>query len=64
MYYFRQGQRRELTRDRYIEFCRVANQLTHLHAIVGTKFADYPPPPGISSDSGPWPSIPENTFGR
>jgi len=43
MYYFRQGQRRELTRDRYIEFCRVANQLPHLHAIVGTSLADYPP---------------------
>jgi trimethylamine---corrinoid protein Co-methyltransferase len=44
MYYFRQGQRSELTRDRYIEFCRVADQLTHLHAIVGTSLADYPPP--------------------
>jgi trimethylamine--corrinoid protein Co-methyltransferase len=43
MYYFHQGQRRELTRDRYIEFCRVASQLSHLHAIVGTSLADYPP---------------------
>jgi len=43
MYYVRGAQRRELTREFYVEFCRVANQLPHLHAIVGTNISDYPP---------------------
>ena len=44
MYYVRGRERKELTRDLYVEFCRVANQLPHLHAIVGTSLSDYPPP--------------------
>lgn len=43
MFYFRKGERRELTREAYSEFCRVANELPHLHAIVGTNISDYPP---------------------
>jgi trimethylamine--corrinoid protein Co-methyltransferase len=43
MYYFRDGERKELTRESYVEFCRVASQLRHLHAIVGTNLSDYPP---------------------
>lgn len=43
MFYFRGGERKELTRESYVEFCRVANQLPHLHAIVGTNLSDYPP---------------------
>ena len=43
MYYFRKSQRKELSRELYVEFCRVANQLPHLHAIVGTSLGDYPP---------------------
>jgi len=43
MYYFRGSERRELTRESYVEFCRVATQLPHLHAIVGTNLSDYPP---------------------
>ncbi len=43
MYYVRGSERRELTRESYAEFCRVANQLSHLHAIVGTSLSDYPP---------------------
>src|SRR5512138_562868 len=43
MYYYRQGTRQELTRETYVEFCRVAAQLPSLHAIVGTSLADYPP---------------------
>ncbi len=42
MYYVRGAERRELTRDLYVEFCRVADQLSHLHAIVGTNLSDYP----------------------
>jgi trimethylamine---corrinoid protein Co-methyltransferase len=44
LYYYREGQRRELTRDSYVEFCRVAGQLPTLHAIVGTNISDYPAP--------------------
>jgi len=44
MYYYRGGKRQELNRERYVEFCRVANQLPNLHAIVGTSLGDYPPP--------------------
>ena len=43
MFYFRGGERRELTREAYVEFCRVANHLPNLHAIVGTNISDYPP---------------------
>lgn len=43
MYYLRGMKRKELTRELYVEFCRVANQLPHLHAIVGTSLSDYPP---------------------
>jgi len=43
MYYVRGSKRRELTRESYVEFCRVANHLPHLHAIVGTSLSDYPP---------------------
>jgi trimethylamine--corrinoid protein Co-methyltransferase len=43
MYYFRGSERKELTRESYVEFCRVANQLPHVHAIVGTNLSDYPP---------------------
>jgi len=43
MYYLRGSERKELTRESYVEFCRVANQLPHLHAIVGTNLSDYPP---------------------
>jgi trimethylamine--corrinoid protein Co-methyltransferase len=43
MFYHGQGTRRELTRDTYVEFCRVANGLPNLHAIVGTSLGDYPP---------------------
>jgi len=42
MYYLRGSERRELSRDQYVEFCRIANHLPHLHAIVGTNLADYP----------------------
>ena len=44
MFYVRGTQRQELTRDSYVEFCRVAHHLPHLHAIVGTSLSDYPPP--------------------
>jgi trimethylamine---corrinoid protein Co-methyltransferase len=44
MYYYRGSKRRELNRETYVEFCRVANQLPNLHAIVGTSLGDYPPP--------------------
>ena len=44
MYYYRGGKRKELSRESYVEFCRVANQLPNLHAIVGTSLGDYPPP--------------------
>lgn len=43
LYYLRGSERKELTRDLYVEFCRVANRLDHLHAIVGTSLSDYPP---------------------
>lgn len=43
MFYLRGSERKELTRDFYVEFCRVANHLPHLHAIVGTNLSDYPP---------------------
>lgn len=43
MFYQRGGQRQELRRETYAEFCRVANHLPHLHAIVGTSLGDYPP---------------------
>lgn len=43
MFYFRGGERKELTREAYVEFCRVANHLPNLHAIVGTNISDYPP---------------------
>jgi trimethylamine--corrinoid protein Co-methyltransferase len=43
MYYFRGSERKELTRESYVEFCRVATQLPHLYAIVGTNLSDYPP---------------------
>ncbi len=43
MYYVRGSERRELTRDLYAEFCRVADRLSQLHAIVGTNLSDYPP---------------------
>jgi trimethylamine--corrinoid protein Co-methyltransferase len=43
MYYYRDGIRRELNRKSYVEFCRVANGLPNLHAIVGTSLGDYPP---------------------
>ncbi|MGE5254418.1 MAG: trimethylamine methyltransferase family protein [Planctomycetaceae bacterium] len=43
MYYYRGAERKELTRERYVEFCRVAQELSHLHAIVGTNLSDYPP---------------------
>jgi len=43
MYYRREGVRQELTRDTYVEFCRVANALPSLQAIVGTSLGDYPP---------------------
>jgi trimethylamine---corrinoid protein Co-methyltransferase len=43
MYYVRGSERKELTRESYSEFCRVANQLPHVHAIVGTNLSDYPP---------------------
>jgi len=42
MYYLRGSERRELTRELYVEFCRIANHLPHLHAIVGTNLPDYP----------------------
>jgi len=44
LFYVRGTQRQELTRDLYVEFCRVAHHLPHLHAIVGTSLSDYPPP--------------------
>jgi trimethylamine---corrinoid protein Co-methyltransferase len=44
MYSYRGGIRQELDRESYVEFCRVANQLPNLHAIVGTSLGDYPPP--------------------
>jgi trimethylamine--corrinoid protein Co-methyltransferase len=44
MYYQREGRRAELTRETYVEFCRVANAFPRLHAIVGTSLGDYPPP--------------------
>jgi len=44
MYYSRGSKRKELSRDSYVEFCRVANQLPNLHAIVGTSLGDFPPP--------------------
>jgi len=44
VFYSRGTQRQELTRDSYVEFCRVARHLPHLHAIVGTSLSDYPPP--------------------
>ncbi len=37
------GRRTALCRDSYVEFCRVANGLPNLHAIVGTSLDDYPP---------------------
>lgn len=43
LFYVQGSERKELTRDLYVEFCRVANQLTHLHAIVGTSLSEYPP---------------------
>ncbi len=43
MFYQREGVRQELTRDSFVEFCRVANELPNLHAIVGTSLGDYPP---------------------
>jgi trimethylamine--corrinoid protein Co-methyltransferase len=43
MYYFKGTERKELTRELYAEFCRVADHLPHLHAIVGTNLSDYPP---------------------
>ena len=43
MYYLRGSQRRELTRELYVEFCRAVDPLPHLHAIVGTNLSDYPP---------------------
>jgi len=43
LFYVRGSERKELTRELYVEFCRVANQLPHLHAIVGTSISDYPP---------------------
>lgn len=43
MYYLRGSERKELTRELYVEFCRVADHLPHLHAIVGTNLSDYPP---------------------
>ena len=43
LFYVRGSERKELTRELYVEFCRVANQLPHLHAIVGTSLSDYPP---------------------
>jgi trimethylamine--corrinoid protein Co-methyltransferase len=43
MFYQREGRRQELSRERYVEFCRVAAQLPQLHAIVGTSLGDYPP---------------------
>jgi len=43
MFYFRGGERKDLTREAYVEFCRVANELPNLHAIVGTNISDYPP---------------------
>jgi len=43
LFYVRGSERKELTREFYVEFCRVANQLPHLHAIVGTSLSDYPP---------------------
>ncbi|MBS3917537.1 MAG: trimethylamine methyltransferase family protein [Deltaproteobacteria bacterium] len=43
MFYLRGPERRELTRELYTEFCRVADHLPHLHAIVGTNLSDYPP---------------------
>jgi trimethylamine--corrinoid protein Co-methyltransferase len=43
LYYSRGSERKELTRERYAEFCRVANQLPHLHAICATSLSDYPP---------------------
>ncbi len=44
MYYLQGSERTDLTRDRYVEFCRVANHLPVLHAIVGTNLSDYPAP--------------------
>jgi len=44
MYYSRGSERKELTREHYVEFCRVANQLSHVHVIAGTSLSDYPPP--------------------
>ncbi len=44
MYYSRGSKRKELNRESYVEFCRVANQLPNLHAIVGTSLGDFPPP--------------------
>jgi len=43
MYYLRGSERRELTRELYVEFCRAVDPLPHLHAIVGTNLSDYPP---------------------
>jgi trimethylamine---corrinoid protein Co-methyltransferase len=42
MYYLRGPDRMELSRERYVEFCRVADRLPHIHAIVGTNLSDYP----------------------
>jgi trimethylamine--corrinoid protein Co-methyltransferase len=43
MFYLRGSERKELTRELYVEFCRVADHLPHLHSIVGTNLSDYPP---------------------
>ncbi|MGQ9645053.1 MAG: trimethylamine methyltransferase family protein [Thermodesulfobacteriota bacterium] len=43
LFYVRGSERKEMTRDFYVEFCRVADQLRNLHAIVGTSLSEYPP---------------------
>ncbi len=44
MYYVGASERTDLTRERYVQFCRVANHLPLLHAVVGTNLSDYPAP--------------------
>lgn len=43
IYYFHKGERKEITRDLYLEFCKIADQLSNVHAIVGTNLSDFPP---------------------
>lgn len=43
LYYSRGKEREALTRSQYVEFCRVADRLPHVHGITATSIADYPP---------------------